>query len=285
MLAAGPLCAQPEVSGKIVEQAVLRYIDIQAGTGPAAGPGQQYTVHYTGWLRDGKQFDSSVGKKPLQFVQGRREVIPGFEAGFEGMRVGGKRRIFIPYQLAYGEQGRGSIPPKADLTFDVELLAVADVPAQPAAADLLLPLGDIEKKVIALAKAIPSEKYTWRPGAGVRSVREVLLHIALGNHLMLNISDGLSGEELSKQIAATSAGDKQDVSRDRVIEMLAESFAAVRKDLETARPTGLNRSVDFFGTATTKRGVLAALDAHMAEHLGQLIAYARMNGIVPPWSQ
>src|SRR5690348_16282508 len=102
----------PPVEGTAVDQATLRYIDIQAGTGAAAAAGQQYTVHYTGWLRDGTQFDSSAGKDPLQFVQGRREVIPGFDVGFEGMKVGGKRRLFIPYQLAYGDQQRGRIPPK-----------------------------------------------------------------------------------------------------------------------------------------------------------------------------
>ena len=60
--------------------------------------------------------------------QGKRKVIPGWDAGFEGMRVGGKRRLFIPYQLAYGEKGRGKIPPKAELVFDVELMDVQDAP-------------------------------------------------------------------------------------------------------------------------------------------------------------
>jgi peptidylprolyl isomerase len=101
----------PAVAGAVVEQAILRYIDVTPGTGAAAAPGQQYTVHYTGWLRDGTQFDSSAGKDPLKFVQGRREVIAGFDVGFEGMKVGGKRRLFIPQQLAYGDQQRGKIPP------------------------------------------------------------------------------------------------------------------------------------------------------------------------------
>src|SRR5438477_550544 len=78
----------PEVTGNVTEQATLRYIDIKAGTGAGAKSGQQYAVHYTGWLRDGTQFDSSAGKDPLQFVQGRREVIAGFDVGFEGMKVG-----------------------------------------------------------------------------------------------------------------------------------------------------------------------------------------------------
>src|SRR3954467_8207749 len=123
---AGMHAQMPEVAGPTVEQAALRHIEIKAGDGAPAAWGKQFTVHYTGWLRDGTQFDSSVGKKPLSFVQGRRQVIAGFDVGFEGMKVGGKRRIVIPYQLAYGEQQRGKIPPRSELTFDVELLDVKD---------------------------------------------------------------------------------------------------------------------------------------------------------------
>src|SRR5690349_21034139 len=119
----------PPVNGPVVENLSMHYIDISAGNGASAAPGKQYTVHYTGWLRNGTKFDSSVDRKePFKFVQGRRQVISGWEVGFEGMKVGGKRRLFIPYQLAYGEAGRGSIPPKTELIFDVELLDVGDVP-------------------------------------------------------------------------------------------------------------------------------------------------------------
>ena len=90
-------------------------------------------------------------------------VIAGWEMGFEGMKVGGKRRLFLPYQLAYGEKGRGSIPPKAELVFDVELLDVKDVLVVLAAADVLLPYENLEKQVLQLAGAIPEEKYSWRP--------------------------------------------------------------------------------------------------------------------------
>ena len=116
----------PAVSGKVVEFFGLRYIDVKAGDGAPAAAGQEYTVHYTGWLRDGSKFDSSVDRgTPLKFVQGRRAVIAGWDAGFEGMKVGGKRRLYLPYQLAYGELGRPpAIPPKAELIFDVELLDV-----------------------------------------------------------------------------------------------------------------------------------------------------------------
>ena len=275
----------PAVSGSVTEAATLRYIDTKAGIGAEAKPGQEYTVHYTGWLRDGTKFDSSLNREPLKFVQGRRLVIAGWEMGFEGMKVGGTRRLFIPYQLAYGEQGRGSIPPKAELIFDVELLGVKDSPAQPAAADLLLPLNELRDKVMLLAEAVPEDKYAWRPGAGVRSFQEVFLHIALGNRLMLNIASGTARDALLKQIDENSAAEKAPATKAQILDKLRDSFDAVRKTLEDARPGTLARDIDFFGTPTTQRGVLASIDTHIAEHLGQAIAYARMNGIVPPWSK
>ena len=276
----------PAVSGKLVESATLRYIDIKAGDGAAAKAGQQFTVHYTGWLRDGTQFDSSVGRKPLDFVQGRRDVIAGFDNGFEGMKVGGRRRVFIPYQLAYGELGRGSIPPKAELIFDVELVAAKAAAPQPsAAAELLLPFSQMEAHVLARAKAVPEEKYAWRPAPGVRSFREVFLHIAYGNRLLLNIAENAPEKEaLLKQIEEQMKREVAEMDKEGVLKALRESFAAARNALETARTGALNRSVDFFGQATTRRGVLTSMDTHIAEHLGQAIAYARMNGIVPPWS-
>ena len=72
----------PQVTGPAVENLNMHYIDIVKGTGTAAAPGKQYTVHYTGWLRDGTKFDSSIGKDPLKFVQGRRMLIAGWEVGF-----------------------------------------------------------------------------------------------------------------------------------------------------------------------------------------------------------
>ncbi len=277
----------PAVNGKVVEPFALHYIDIAVGTGAAAAPGKQYTVHYTGWLRDGTKFDSSVDRKePFKFVQNRRQVIAGWDVGFEGMRVGGKRRLFIPYELAYGERGRDSIPPKAELVFDVELLDVKDVPDVPAAADLLLPFEGSQQKVIDLAKAVPEDKYTWRPGTGVRSFGEVFIHIASGNRLLLGLAtEPLSKEELTRRIEQQSKLETQKFTKDQIVAMLGESFAAVRKTLESARPNALSREADFFGTPTTERAILTVLDTHISEHLGQAIAYARMNGIVPPWSR
>jgi peptidylprolyl isomerase len=141
----------------------LRYQDIKIGTGPEAQPNQMYKVQYTGWLAsDGHKFDSSYdhrqpvmdkdgkpvmgddGKpklgdaQPFSFPQGFGRLIPGWDDGFYRMKIGGKRRLFIPWQLAYGERGRPGpdathpgIPAKADLIFDIELLDVTPL-AMPA---------------------------------------------------------------------------------------------------------------------------------------------------------
>jgi len=129
--------APPPVQGRERTQFVMRYIDVAPGTGAEALPGQCYWVHYTGWLTDGTKFDSSrdtandgTPRQPLPFAQGRRGVIAGWDIGFEGMRVGAHRRLIIPYQLAYGINGRPpQIPPRATLIFDVELMDVRPPPA------------------------------------------------------------------------------------------------------------------------------------------------------------
>jgi uncharacterized damage-inducible protein DinB len=278
----------PAVSGKVTEAFGMRYIDVKTGDGAPAAPGQEYTVHYTGWLRDGSKFDSSVDRgTPLKFVQGRRLVIAGWEAGFEGMKVGGRRRLFLPYQLAYGELGRPpAIPAKAELIFDVELLGVKDVPAQSAGADLNVALHDLEAHIMALAKAVPEEKYSWKPAEGVRSFQQVFLHIAYGNRLLLNIAmNSPDADALKKMIEEQSKNEASPATKDKVIETLADSFTAIHGALDSARPATLARKVDFFGTPATTNAVLIDLETHMAEHLGQAIAYSRMNGIVPPWSQ
>ena len=150
----------PAVKGVRRELFALRYQEILMGSGAVAEPYKMYKVRYTGWLAaDGKKFDSSYdhpsamvldkegktvlgedGKpkmeagQPISFPDGMGRVIPGWDQGFEGMKVGGKRRLFIPYELAYGERGRPGpdaahpvIPAKADLIFDVELVDMTDL--------------------------------------------------------------------------------------------------------------------------------------------------------------
>jgi peptidylprolyl isomerase len=149
----------PRARGPVKTAFSLRYQDIKIGTGPEAEPNKIYKVLYTGWIAaDGRKFDSSEdhrlplrdkdgkpvmgddGKpelgdpQPFAFAQGFGRVMPGFDQGFTGMKVGGKRRLFIPWQMAYGARGRPGpdaahpgIPPKADLIFDVELLDVSEM--------------------------------------------------------------------------------------------------------------------------------------------------------------
>ncbi len=105
----------------------LQYWEIKAGTGDTAVAGNRVRVHYTGWLEDGKKFDSSVDRgQPFAFSLGAGEVIRGWDEGVAGMKVGGKRQLRIPPELGYGARGTGGglIPPNATLIFDVELLGI-----------------------------------------------------------------------------------------------------------------------------------------------------------------
>ncbi len=105
----------------------VKYWDIKVGTGAVATRGQSVTVHYTGWLENGKKFDSSVDRgEPFTFRLGAHEVITGWDEGVAGMKVGGKRQLKIPPAAGYGSRnvGNGLIPPNSTLIFDVELLKV-----------------------------------------------------------------------------------------------------------------------------------------------------------------
>jgi FKBP-type peptidyl-prolyl cis-trans isomerase FkpA len=119
--------APTKVTGDGVKtESGLQYWDIKVGTGDVAKEGSRVKVHYTGWLTTGKKFDSSVDAgTPFVFTIGKGEVIKGWEEGVAGMKVGGKRQLRIPPDLAYGAGGYpGAIPPNATLIFDIRLLAV-----------------------------------------------------------------------------------------------------------------------------------------------------------------
>ncbi len=118
--------ASVETGEMITTATGLQYQDMVLGEGPAAKPGDIVSVHYTGWLEDGTQFDSSIQRDtPFEFTLGTGSVIDGWDEGVAGMQVGGTRRLIIPPELAYGEAGRsGAIPPNATLTFEVNLLNI-----------------------------------------------------------------------------------------------------------------------------------------------------------------
>lgn len=114
-------------NGKVVKTASgLQYEEMTVGTGKEAKAGSRAIVHYTGTLKDGTKFDSSRDRRePFPFSIGAGEVIKGWDEGVAGMKIGGRRKLTIPYPLAYGEAGRPpQIPPKSDLLFDVELMDV-----------------------------------------------------------------------------------------------------------------------------------------------------------------
>lgn len=116
----------PPIDGEVTDlPSGLRIIENESVPGTAvADAGKTVSVHYTGWLEDGTQFDSSIGGQPYTFILGNGDVIAGWDEGIEGMTVGSKRRLIIPPDLAYGAPGRGIIPPNATLTFDTELVSV-----------------------------------------------------------------------------------------------------------------------------------------------------------------
>jgi FKBP-type peptidyl-prolyl cis-trans isomerase len=115
-----------EEEGTVTTKSGLKYKDQKVGKGNEASKGDFVSVHYTGTLTNGKKFDSSLDRgEPFEFKLGAGQVIAGWDEGVAGMKVGGKRKLIIPYKLAYGEKGQGNvIPPKADLIFEVELLKV-----------------------------------------------------------------------------------------------------------------------------------------------------------------
>jgi peptidylprolyl isomerase len=125
---ASPLVSEPvrEELGSGASTFSLNYVETKVGDGDLVQPHKCLAVQYTGYLANGTKFDSShdrPGNQPIEFLYGAHQVIPGWDTGFEGMHMGGERRLIIPYELAYGENGRGPIPPKAELIFDVQAVS------------------------------------------------------------------------------------------------------------------------------------------------------------------
>ena len=131
LVAAGLITAQDKPKDKPEEKVVttksgLKYVELKEGTGERAREGDTVSVHYTGWLKDGKKFDSSVDRgEPFTVKIGAGRVIKGWDEGLQGIRVGGKRKLIIPPELGYGERGAGGvIPPNAELIFEIELINI-----------------------------------------------------------------------------------------------------------------------------------------------------------------
>src|SRR5215467_15010154 len=137
-----------------------------------------------------------------------------------------------------------------------------------------------EDKFMRLANAIPAEKYTWRPAPDVRSVAEVFLHVATANFNLYKLvgTPPPAGFDVG-------ALEKSTTDKAKVITTLKDSFAHARKAITSMPDADLDKSLDWFGGKNTERGVLLFVVRHAAEHLGQSIAYARVAGITPPWTE
>ena len=137
-----------------------------------------------------------------------------------------------------------------------------------------------EDKFARLAEAIPAEKYTWRPAPDVRSIAEVLLHVSAANYNLPQLIGAAPRPGVDVKNLEKSTTDKA-----KVIATLKDSFAHEREAIMKMPDADLDKSMDWFGGKNTERGILLFMTRHTAEHLGQLIAYARSVGVVPPWTE
>jgi uncharacterized damage-inducible protein DinB len=142
-------------------------------------------------------------------------------------------------------------------------------------ADFLVQLAEVEQKIVGLAEATPADRYNWRPAGDIRSISEVYMHIAGWNYYLATFL-GARKQPYS--------GDYEKIITKKadVVSELKKSFDHLRTVVEST--PDLDKAVKMMGTTTTKRGVMMTMLNHLHEHLGQSIAYARMNGVVPPWS-
>jgi len=137
-----------------------------------------------------------------------------------------------------------------------------------------------EDKLTRLAEAIPAEKYTWRPADDTRSFAEVFLHISAANYNLYKLVGTPPPSNVDVKNLEKSTTDKA-----KVIATLKDSFAHAKQAIKAMNDADLEKSMDWFGGKNTQRGVLLFIVRHAAEHLGQSIAYARMAGVVPPWTE
>lgn len=137
-----------------------------------------------------------------------------------------------------------------------------------------------EDKFTRLAEAIPAEKYTWRPAADVRSISEVFLHVSAANYNLPK----LIGTPVPAGIDVKNL-EKSTTDKAKVVSTLKDSFAHLKAAIMKMPDADLEKSLDWFGGKNTERGILLFITRHMAEHLGQSIAYARSVGVTPPWTE
>ncbi len=145
--------------------------------------------------------------------------------------------------------------------------------------DLIKDIESAEKKLMSLAEAVPAEKYSWRPGEGVRSISEVYMHVAGGNYLLPSFAGFTPPPGISRDM------EKTVTEKEKVIDALKKSFVHLHQAVEKTSDPDFDKNVKFFGDEASVRFVFLVAASHCHEHLGQSIAYARTNGVTPPWSK
>jgi hypothetical protein len=171
----------------------------------------------------------------------------------------------------------------------VAALAPATVLAQNTLmTDLSADVAQVEKKFLDLARAVPADKFEWRPGTGVRSFGEVMLHVASDNYLLPAAlgtpapeATGVKGDDYKTAVAF----EQRKLGRDAVIAELEKSFAFIKKAMADTPASKLTSNVQLFGMSLSGQRAWILATTHLHEHLGQAIAYARSNDVVPPWSK
>ena len=138
----------------------------------------------------------------------------------------------------------------------------------------------VSRQLVSLAEAIPADKYSWRPGPGVRSTGEVFMHIASANYYFLN----KMGHKQPSDFPSTDV-EKIATDKAKVVDWLKRSLEAVKQAHAQVTPAELRTTTEFLKHPVTYESLYLRILVHANEHMGQLVAYARMNGIVPPWSQ
>lgn len=156
----------------------------------------------------------------------------------------------------------------------------ASAPSSGMRAEFLADLQSQQERFVSLAQAIPAEKYTWRPSEGVRSVSEVLLHVAAANYNLPTLFGVAPPAGFKVQ-----GFDKSTTDKTKVIQQMQDAFAHMRDAVLSIPDSDMDKQVKFRGGKKSTRAVLMFILEHNAEHLGQLIAYARVNGVVPPWTE
>ncbi len=154
--------------------------------------------------------------------------------------------------------------------------------------DLLADITEVEGKMVGLARAIPEDRFGWRPMEGVRSVGEVVMHVAADNWLMPSGVGTPPPEQtgiIASDYGTVQAYERKVPARDAAIAAMQESFTHVKKALSGTAEARLGESIQFFGQSMTVQSLWILTTTHLHEHLGQLIAYARSNGVTPPWSR